>query len=253
MDGLDLGVGQQPHPLGLQGLGRLGRNPFRETAQDAGRGLHNGDVDVEPLVRRQARRQFVMAFDQFGGQLHPRGAGPDDGDAQPAIIRIGRSQEGAGQTFVESLGVGDVFQKMGVFGGARRVEQVRTAADRQDQGVEGQGARGDQHGAVLIADFAQGQGLVRRIEAGQVAEGEAEMVAARQDRIGQALLMAVQRPRRHLVQAGLPQVEDGAVDQQDAPASLARTEPTTEAGGQLKPAGAAADDDDVVLHQRRST
>ncbi len=229
-------------------MGGLGRDPFGQAAQDAGRGLDEGDREVELLTLGQAGRQFVMPLDQFGGQFDPGGAGPDDGDVHRLPVGIGGRQEGGGQPFVERLGVRHVFQQMGVFGGAGRAEQVRAAADGQDEGAELHRAGANQDGVVLIPDFAQGQGLVRRIEAGQIAEGEAEMIAPRQHRVGQAFLVAVQRPRSDLVQAGLPQVEDGVIDQQDATAALARAEPTAQAGGELKPARAAADNDDVMFH-----
>jgi hypothetical protein len=62
--------------------------------------------------------------------------------------------------------------------------------------------------------IAQGHALGDGVEARQFAQQEAEMVAAGQDRVGQAFLVDVQGAGGHLVQGRLPDVEDRAVDQQ---------------------------------------
>jgi hypothetical protein len=114
---------------------------------------------------------------------------------------------------------------------------------------------GHQHPAafapeILGDDRLEAQALGDRIEAVQVAQQEAEMVGAAQDRIGQSLLVGVQRAGRHLVQGRLPDVEAGAVDQQHPFLAGLWAQLASQPRRQFQPAGPAADDHDVVVHAR---
>lgn len=87
------------------------------------------------------------------------------------------------------------------------------------------------------------------VDAGELAEPEAEAVPVRLREIVDLVRAHVHATRGDLVQLGLPYVGAVHVDQRDV-RHAALAQHIAEASGQLQTAGTTAHDDDAVLGQR---
>ena len=247
-------AGQHGHAELFQGLVHRHADALRQRRQHAGTGLDQGDLHVLRLdalqpVGGQPQRGVV----QLGGQLDPGGAGADDGHADLALVvaaRVG-AQVVAEQLAVEALGLGGGVEQDAVLGHARCAEIIGAAADGDDQGVVVQAARRYQLAAVLVEGRGQADALGGAVQALQAADLELEVVPLGLGDIVELVLGRVQRAGGHFVQQRFPQVGEIGVNQGDVGlATLAQGAAQT--GGELQPAGAAADDNDAMSHGKRS-
>jgi hypothetical protein len=135
-----------------------------------------------------------------------------------------------------------------VFGRARRAEEVRAATGREHGVAEADFALRHDEAAVVVADRREREALADRIERNDFARHVAETVAPREDRLRQTFLTRVERARGDLVQRWFPDVIRRTIDEQHFLRSVAAAKRATQPRRQFQPAGAAADDDDVVVH-----
>ncbi|MNC12755.1 hypothetical protein D3C75_604810 [compost metagenome] len=215
-------------------------------------GLDQGQVEVfrADAVEAVGRHQ-QCGMVQFGRQFDASGASADDGHVDLSgafLLRMGvGAQVLVEQQVVEALGLVARIEEQAVLGRTQGAEVVGPAADRQHQGVIGDLTRRYQLDAGGVVLGFQLDGLARAIEAAHASGLELEVVPLRLGDIVQLVLRGVQRAGGHLVQQWFPDVGEVGVNQGDARlATLAQA--AAKAGGQFDPAGAAADNHDVMGH-----
>lgn len=146
---------------------------------------------------------------------------------------------------MEALRVRLGVERDAVFGYTRRAKVVGYRTDGDDQRVIGHRPRLDDDLALVVEHRRELDVLLLAIDAGKCAEPIVEMVPARLRQIFELVVVEVHAAGRDLVQQRLPEVGARAVDERDLGALLL-AEGVAEARGELKAAGASADDDDAV-------
>ncbi|MCY1287042.1 hypothetical protein D9M70_360280 [compost metagenome] len=143
---------------------------------------------------------------QFGGQLHAGGAGADYGDADLVVgVLLGVSaQVVAEQLAMEALRLLAGVEEDAVLGRALGAEIIGGAADRQDQAVVGQLARGHEFAPVLVMGGGQLDDLARAVQPAHAAKLELEVVPLGLGDVVQLVLRGVERTGRHFMQQGFP-------------------------------------------------
>lgn len=194
--------------------------------------------------------QHLRSVVQFRSQFDAGGAGADDGDTHCVVVRVVpgmRTQVLAEQLAMEAFGLGAGIEENAVFRSALGAEVVGGAADGDHQGVVGDVALGNQFNAILVHQCGQADPLAGAIQALHAAELEFEVVPLRLGDVVQLVLGGVERAGGDFVQQGFPDVGEVGVDQGDL-GLAAFTQGAAETGGELQPAGAAADDHDAMGH-----
>ena len=231
-------------------LGRLGE-PLGQIGKDAGCRLDQadlhiaGDVDaVEAVVGQMPQRLMHLRRELDAG-----GPGADDGDAQhlagrPVRLEL-RPQADAEQALLEAVGLLVAVEIEAMLGDAGNGEIIARAAHGDDQRVIGDLPGGGYLLPIGVQDRRQMHLALRPVETVHAAGLEGEMMVAG---MAQEIHVVVMRPHgadRHLMQQRLPDMGERIVDEGDLRPPAA-AQPVAELGGQHQPAGAAADDNDVV-------
>ena len=118
------------------------------------------------------------------------------------------------QPLAETLRLTDGIECM-KFRRALHAKECRGAADRDDQRVVFERARGKEFGAVVVEHGAECEALARPIQPGQIALLKLEAMPARLRRIFEFLRERVHAACRDLMQQRLPDMRRIAVDQRD--------------------------------------
>ena len=224
---------------------------FGQRRQHPWAGFDQADVQVfraDPV--EPVGGQHLRGVVQFRSQFDAGGAGADDGDTHCVVVRVVpgmRTQVLAEQLAVEAFGLGAGIEENAVFRSALGAEVVGGAADGDHQGVVGDVALGNQLNAILVHQCGQADPLAGAIQALHAAELEFEVVPFRLGDVVQLVLGGVERAGSDFVQQGFPDVGEVGVDQGDL-GLAAFTQGAAETGGELQPAGAAADDHDAMGH-----
>ena len=225
------------------------RHPLRQRRQNARCAFEQGDADiVDRIELAEAIIDIALArLAQLGRQLDAGGATADDDDVDavrcmPALLAVLGLRHVLEHFQTEALRVTGAVERNGVLGRARRVEIMRGAADGDTQARKRQGALGHGHGTGRILDSGDDDALIDRVEPGEHAIHEGEVVLVRQHGVRQALLVHVHRAGSDLVQRRLPDMVKRLVDQRHARAAQF----AAQFAGQLQAAGATADDHDIV-------
>ena len=125
------------------------------------------------------------------------------------------AQKAAEHLLVNALGLGRAVQIEAVLAHARHAEVVEHAADRDHQRVVAEAPSRHQLGAARVADRLEQDFAPAAIEARSSAKLESEMMVAGVREVVEAVRLDAQGARRDLVQQGLPDVDQRAVDQRD--------------------------------------
>ena len=191
---------------------------------------------------------------QFAGELGAGRARPDDRDVQLGgtyrLVLILRSQKGVHQPAIEAARLFRRIQRNGELRRAGRAEIIGDAADGDDQRVVGEAGSRNDLAPVLVLEGRQRDRLGGAIEADHLAVAIAKMAPVSLREIVQLVLRALQAAGRDGMKQRLPDMGPAAVDQSDSGAArLAET--FAQPGREFEPAGASADDDDMMRREIR--
>ena len=236
--------------LGEQ-IARGDRYPLRQRGQDTVGGLDQHDVNV------LGRIDAVHAVGdhgphrsmQLGGELRPRGPGPDDRHMQLAGthgpgLAVG-PKAGVDDAAVEATGLLGRIEGYGMLGRPRRSEVVCDAADRHDQGVVGHVPGRRDLAAVLVMHGAEFQALMGAVETDDLGIGIVEMAPLGLREVVQLVLRSAQAAGGDRMQQRLPKVGSRTIHQGD-PRLAGLAQGQAEFSDQFQAGRAAAGDHDVV-------
>ena len=186
---------------------------------------------------------------QFRGEFDAGGAGADDGHlqlfrSQRFALRIG-ADAGIDQPVVEAFGLRRRVEADRVLLRAGCAEIIGAAADGDDQRVVADLALADQQPAIVIVCRCDTHHAAFAVQTGHAAQAETEMMPPRLRQIIEHVLIHIHAAGGDLVQQRFPQMRTRTVDQRHLSLPAA-ADAVTQTRCEFKPAGAAADDNDVV-------
>src|SRR5574344_393057 len=218
--------------------------------QDARTGFQNADMHVfradmvQPVVG-----QHFGGIAKLGGQLHTGSTGTDNGHADLFVVcgtGVG-TQVFAKQALVKVPCVLQAVEKNAMLAGTCGAEVVGQTAHSQHQTVVMNAAAGYQFAALVVEGGGQLDGFGITVKAGKAAQLEIKVVPLGLCQIVELVVGGVERAGSNFVQQGFPDMGQIGVNQGDA-GLFAFAKRAAQSGGQFQPAGAAADNDDVLQH-----
>ena len=232
-------------------LVRRGRELFRQCRQNARSGFEQRDpkpalVEVLESVAAQGSRGVV----ELGGEFNAGGAAADDRDFDSRIARVPHlagtrdPQAVIQQPLTESFRILAVVEEHAVSANAGNAEVVRHRADRHHQVVVGYSLAGQELRSVFVVHRCDHDFARPSVDILQGAEKEPEAPAMTMGSVPDFVEIGVQGASRHFVQQRFPDVGAIAVDEENVDGGVA-PKPPSQFRRELKPAGAASDDDDL--------
>ena len=247
-------IGQYGHSQVAQCLMHRLADTLGQRRQHPRAGFDQRDVDVLGLDPIQAVGcQLARRMVKLGGEFDAGRSCTDDGHADGVVLALAgvRAHVMAEQLAVEAFGLGAGIEENAVFRSALGAEVVGGAADGDHQGVVIERASRYELVALLVERCGEIYALVFAVQTIHAAHLEFEVVPLRLGDVVQLVLGGVERAGGDFVQQGFPDVGEVGVDQGDL-GLAAFTQGAAETGGELQPAGAAADDHDAMCHGKDS-
>ena len=212
------------------------------------------------LCSPYAGQHLAAVFSQFRRQFDACRTRADNRHLDARLVRRAlddrvrramlRAHAGRDQPLAKEFSLPDRVERDRILLRARDAEEVRRAADGDDQRVVFELALRDQFAGFLVPQRPDRDALGRAIQPDEFALRELEAMPERLRCVFEFLRERVHAARRDLVQERLPDVSRVAVDQRDLSLRrlfrIGRTVPVPETRGQFEPAGPSADDDEAM-------
>ena len=209
---------------------------------------HDADVVLGIDLVEAVGDDLARCVVQFGGEFGAGRARADDGDMEltgaDRLRLVLRAQAGVDEAAVEAAGLLRRFQRHRELGRAGRAEIVGDAADRDDERVIGEVRLRHDLAPLVVEKGRQRNGPGLAVQADHFAVAIVETMPVRLRQVIQLMLGSPEAAGRDRMQQRLPDMRAALIDQRD-PRSL-RLQAVAQLGREFQPAGAAADDHDMV-------